>query len=546
MFQWDESKRAPSGRLILQENVRKAAEKHGRVWGIMFDISGTSTGAQMDCVRRFWQWAIDEDKLGPNYMRTNFTGPVDSASRLTESNHHNDSDLVSATIGTIDTSSGKKSTAVSTTSSKPLLAFWGFGFTEHFDQWEPDQVIDYLGSTFRNTTLEQDGSPSKYNALIFGGIPTYWRTLTQDSKTDPGWLRVYGFFDIISPWLVGRVESDDGIYNYAENTLKLDLEYLSNLNGPDQGFNQSFVPVVFPGMSWGNLQVQSTWDNVYNQIPRRGGNHIRTQISEYVRVFSEVSSTTSSGAGLSPSFYGAMFDEVNEGTAWYKVVSNRNGGDAVNTRDPVGEINSATTTASTVTLKQGGVRYIYLDEDGYPNLPSDYYLQLAGNITRDLRRGGSAKNFASMSTHSEIANGVDLSARSKNYCSADSPNTRESSHDWESRNVTLRFSYNDEVVTSEELCLPSLGYLKDSFANTLTDIKCLEDVVNTEEKFSQGDLPTRCPLSTYQFSFRAHDCAGPSYFACGNCVASETDSNFSGKFSGVASGSDNESLDIYI
>jgi hypothetical protein len=58
--------------------------------------------------------------------------------------------------------------------------------------------------------------------------------------------------------------------------------------------------------------------------------------------------------------YSAMFDEVNEGTALYKVVTSK----------------SATPEDT---------RLVTLD-DGDCNVPSDWYLHLAGEVTEKLRR----------------------------------------------------------------------------------------------------------------------------------------------------------------
>ena len=45
---------------------------------------------------------------------------------------------------------------------------------------------------------------------VMGGVPTNWRTLNSDSKTDPLWAAVYRSFDVLSPWAVGRYSTDAG------------------------------------------------------------------------------------------------------------------------------------------------------------------------------------------------------------------------------------------------------------------------------------------------------------------------------------------------
>ncbi len=98
-----------------------------------------------------------------------------------------------------------------------------------------------------------------------------------------------------------------------------------------------WIPVVYPGFSWDNLQQQRPGTTL---IPRRGGRFFWEQFHEL------------SNLGVS-TVYVAMFDEVDEGTAIFKVTSEA----------PV----------------QG--HFI-----GYEGLPSDWYLRLAGEGARLLRQ----------------------------------------------------------------------------------------------------------------------------------------------------------------
>ncbi len=170
-----------------------------------------------------------------------------------------------------------------------------------------------------------------------GGLPTHWRTLSGDAQTDPAWAGVFRSFDVISPWSVGRYSDNSGADNFRANQILPDLADC-NAHGID------YMPVVFPGFSWYNLQ-----DGAYplNQTPRRGGTFYWRQVYNAI----------SAGCTM---LYGAMFDEVNEGTAMFKMVP-----DAANL--PVG--------ASLVPL----------NSDGYTNLPSDWYLRLADQASRMLR-----------------------------------------------------------------------------------------------------------------------------------------------------------------
>ena len=116
-----------------------------------------------------------------------------------------------------------------------------------------------------------------------------------------------------------------------------------------------YMPVVFPGFSWANLmRVRQTPDKaIHNRIPRRCGQFFWRQVSNAL------------GAGASMLF-GAMFDEVDEGTAMFKLLPSAGQAPALGL--PLGD--------SFVTLDTDGCR-----------LPSDWYLRLAGAAATALREG---------------------------------------------------------------------------------------------------------------------------------------------------------------
>ena len=107
--------------------------------------------------------------------------------------------------------------------------------------------------------------------------------------------------------------------------------------------NQLYMPVIFPGFSWHNLNQSSP----KNQIPRLKGEFLWRQAFN----------ARAAGRRLLKI---AMFDEVNEGTAMFKAAAHR--------RD---------------APDQG--YWLTLDSDG-ADLPSDWYLKLAGDITRAFHR----------------------------------------------------------------------------------------------------------------------------------------------------------------
>ncbi len=270
----------------VARNVRSAAEANGRVFALMYDISGQPRDSLVDMVKRDWMHIVDT--LGvtesPSYLR-----------------HH----------------------------GRPLLAIWGFGFRDRSPT--PEQAAELI-DFFRNNPI------ARYRVTLLGGVPARWRTLTRDSQTDAKWAGVYRAFDILSPWTVGRFRDARGIDRFYAEEVRKDLAETRRLG-------IEYLPVVYPGFSWHNMNP----DAPFNAIPRRGGRFYWRQVERAL------------GAGATM-LYGAMFDEVDEGTAMFKVASSR--------RD-------APTDVAVVTL----------DVDGEP-LPSDWYLRLAREAQKRLMKKG--------------------------------------------------------------------------------------------------------------------------------------------------------------
>jgi hypothetical protein len=193
----------------------------------------------------------------------------------------------------------------------PVLGIWGF-FTDRFDASVAHQIIDFF-------TSDPD-----YRVFLVGGCQWWWR-----SATDPEWARAFRRFDAISPWNVGNVTVHDGVKwastgswagDYAEATA----------NG------MLFLPVVYPGFSWDNLMQLPPGTSL---IPRLHGAFLWDQFNQVANL----------GNGMAKV---AMFDEVDEGTAIFKVT------------------NSPPTQGYFVT---------------YEGDPSDWYLYLTGQGTQLVR-----------------------------------------------------------------------------------------------------------------------------------------------------------------
>jgi hypothetical protein len=200
---------------------------------------------------------------------------------------------------------------------RPVVAIWGLGFSDRpgtVDQ--AHRIIDFFQG----------------RATLIGGVPLDWAT---GANMKPGFLDVYRRFDIVNPWSVGGYRTDADVEWHRQSRVERDLAQV-------RGWGREYMPVLFPGFSWTNL---TRGRDPLNMYPRRGG-------AFYWKQFYELQS-----AGCTMMF-GAMFDEVDEGTAIFKVASRR--GDA-----PEGD-------------------FLTLDADGH-TLPSDWYLRLAGEGAKMLR-----------------------------------------------------------------------------------------------------------------------------------------------------------------
>jgi hypothetical protein len=203
----------------------------------------------------------------------------------------------------------------------PLVAVWGIGFSDR-RQYTLDECADLIRFLKKDPTYGQN--------TVMLGVPTYWRTLNRDAVADKKLHDILQEADIVSPWTVGRYTTPEQARNYAQKTMTQDLAWCAD-------HKKQLLPVVFPGFSWHNMNPRSKQD----QIPRQKGQFLWTQYVEAQKA----------GATM---IYQAMFDEVDEGTAIFKVTNN----------PPVG--------ASTFLTYEG--------------LPSDYYLKVVGQAGKLIRK----------------------------------------------------------------------------------------------------------------------------------------------------------------
>jgi hypothetical protein len=263
------------------KNCRDSANAEGRKWSLMYDLSGLKPE--------------DFHRVGDDWKQLLADGLIKA------------DDPAYLRVG-----------------KQPLLALWGLGFNDRvpgFAEWE--ELIRF----FRNEECS-----------VMVGVPCWWRTMDRDAIKDPKLLEVIALANIVSPWSVGRFGTTEEASARVEPLLKPDIAWCH-----ERGLG--YLPVVFPGFSWHNLQKSRGSDEAFDSIPRREGRFIWTQ------------AVAARMAGAK-SLYVAMFDEMDEGTAIMKI-----------SRDPpVGE----SSFLSELTTKP------------------DHYLWLTGEIGRFMHGGSAA------------------------------------------------------------------------------------------------------------------------------------------------------------
>ncbi|MFE6886747.1 discoidin domain-containing protein [Streptomyces sp. NPDC057694] len=203
------------------------------------------------------------------------------------------------------------SSAYARQNGKPVVCIWGFGFNDAQRPFTPDVCLDVVN------WFKAQG------CYVIGGVPTWWRTGDRDSRA--GFSGVYHAFDMLSPWMVGRIGTIADADNFYNVATVPDLAECA-AHGID------YQPCVLPG-GVGDRQ-------------RAHGDFMWRQFYNMVR------------AGV-PNVYISMFDEYNEG-------------------------NQIAKTAESQAWVPTGSGFLALDEDGTA-CSSDYYLRLTGDGGRMLK-----------------------------------------------------------------------------------------------------------------------------------------------------------------
>jgi hypothetical protein len=203
-------------------HCREGANRHGRCYAVMYDLSGLPEGGTRHVVED-WKLLVRKMRLGrdpkdPAYLRHG---------------------------------------------GRPVVAVWGVGFRDgrRYSLEECERLVDFL-----------KGDPEYGGCTVLLGVPTGWRALDADSVNDPALHRVVGKADIVSPWTVGRYRSPEDVAEHAQKRWQKDLEWCK-ARGKD------YLPVAFPGFSWHNRRPEDPLD----AIPRLQGRFLWRQYVEAKR-----------------------------------------------------------------------------------------------------------------------------------------------------------------------------------------------------------------------------------------------------------------------
>lgn len=233
----------------VANKIKESAEANRRIFYICYDTSSSGMEATWDDTIKFdWVYNVEQNDL-------------------------------------------TKSDAYAKVGNKPVVQLWGTGMAGGKNPGTAAETIALI------QFLQSRG------CYVIGGTPRSWRTGTRDSKgtaqtsTIPGdkenFEPVYQSYDMISPWMVGRIKNNTEADAMLTGTMIPDKTYLD-------ARNIDYMPVIFPGFAW------SQWnDGDVNATPRNAGDFMWKQARNIKSL------------GIT-SMYFAMFDEYDEGTAIMK------------------------------------------------------------------------------------------------------------------------------------------------------------------------------------------------------------------------------------
>jgi hypothetical protein len=171
-------------------DCRDGALEHGRVYAVMYDLSGVKPGG-LHAALDDWRHLRTRMKIGTDAAYLHLGG-------------------------------------------KPLVAIWGIGFKDR-PEYSKDECRALIEA------FKADG------CAVLCGLPTGWRTLNRDAWPNAELHEIVALCDAVCPWTVGRYSTLDNVRRHAERDWKADVEWC-------RARNIIYLPVAFPGFSWHNLK----------------------------------------------------------------------------------------------------------------------------------------------------------------------------------------------------------------------------------------------------------------------------------------------------
>mgnify|MGYP000796957636 CR=1 FL=1 len=256
--------------------IRDAAERHDRLFYVMYDMSGSP---------HFREEIIER-------MKADVTGRLEAGGIVT-------------------------SPAYAHADGKPVICIWGLN-SKHPQRYPDAEIMLPLVRW-----LKERGY------YLIGGIcDDDWR------EDETAFGEVYRQMDMLSPWMVGRF-GPANVEAFLERQIAADCAYCEQ-------YGKVYQPVMYPGFAWSNWHSGRP-----NSIPRLSGEFLWKQAKMYAK------------AGIRNGYF-AMFDEYDEGTAYMKAATD------------------------SCDIPTGEQYFQTLSADGQW-LSSDFYLRLAGEVSRLLR-----------------------------------------------------------------------------------------------------------------------------------------------------------------
>jgi len=171
-------------------HCRDAALTEGRVYAVMYDLSGLPAGRTGD-VLDDWQQLRSRMGIGDDAASLQLAG-------------------------------------------RPLVAVWGIGFSDGraYSLAECADLVRKLTDA---------------GCAVLVGVPTGWRTGDRDAVADPQLIEIAALSQVVSPWTVGRYRTPDEATRHADRDWAADLAWC-------RARGIEYLPVIFPGFSWHNLK----------------------------------------------------------------------------------------------------------------------------------------------------------------------------------------------------------------------------------------------------------------------------------------------------